>query len=349
MRLASLGGEPLVGFVVCLVNLALAHAWQARDIRRLLAPGVVVVAACAYGLAAPRVSSSGDGLTVAIIQPGEAGPSTEARLEALRSLTLDVATGHPDLVVWPESAVSGYFFDPAVQGAVGAIAVEANVPILFGSADFGKYAEEATTSAEDLQLKNQAFLVGRDGALKATYAKNRLVPFAEWTPLSSWIAWPRWLVARQLHGIAGDSPGLVALEHGERIGVLICWENLFTDLAGRLDRGGASLIVQLTNDSDFEGAAEPAQHNAASIMRAVEYGQPLLVASMTGPSLAIDAGGHVQTALGQSVLPARMVVHVNTARTTTVYSWLGLKWLWLAVIVAGLMTGRAIRAGRLER
>jgi apolipoprotein N-acyltransferase len=347
LQLASLGGEPLVGFVVCLVNLALAQSWQLRDARRLAWPGVAIAASLAYGLVQLRRTPAGEGLTVAVVQPGRTGPSADARLETLRALTVDAAADHPDLVLWPESAVSGYFFDPTVQMAVSAIAVEANLPILFGSADFGKYAEEAMTTAEDAQLKNQAFLVARDGTLVGAYTKNRLVPFAEWTPLSSRITWPRWLVPRQLHGIAGDSPGLLPLDRDINAGILICWENLFTDLSDRLDRGGARVILQLTNDSDFEGPAEPAQHNAASLLRAVEYGLPIVVASAMGPSLAIDARGRIHESLGQSASPTRMIARVNTGGDPTVYSWLGLKWLWLAAIVG--LVAVTIQARRVER
>jgi len=348
LQVASLGGEPLVSLIVCIGNLALAHAWETREVRPLFWPGAAILAAHAYGAVRLRDKPSGDGMAVAVIQPGDSGGSTEVKLDTLRTLTLEAATDHPDLVVWPESAVSGYFFDPAVKAAVSAVALEANVPILFGSADFGKYGQEKPTTAEDLQLKNQAFLVGRDGTPEGIYTKIRLVPFAEWTPLSSEIAWPRWLLARQLHGIAGVAPGIFRVDDGESVGVLICWENLFTDLSGDLDRGGASVILQLTNDSDFAGPAEPSQHNAASILRAVEYGHPVVIASTTGPSIVIDSRGRVRSSLGQSGSPGRMIAYVNTARRFTVYAWLGLKWMWLAVIVAAVARGVEMRAGRAE-
>jgi apolipoprotein N-acyltransferase len=348
MQVASFGGEPLVGLIVCLVNLALAQAWQTRDARRLLWPGAIVVATYAYGLGRLRDPPATGTLAVAVVQPGGGALSAAAKLETLRALTLETVESHPDLVVWPESAVSGYFFDPGVQAAVSGIALESNVPVLFGSADFGKYGSEALTTAEDVQLKNQAFLVARDGTLRGSYTKNRLVPFAEWTPLSSWIAWPRWLVARQLHGIAGQSPGLFALEHEQSVGVLICWENLFAALSERLDRAGASVILQLTNDSDFVGPGEPAQHNAASVFRAIEYGRPVVVASAAGPSMVIDARGRMQKSLPQGGPPTWMVARVNTGEVRTVYSQLGLKWLWLTVIVGLVSSAIVIRARRVQ-
>ncbi len=159
---------------------------------------------------------------------------------------------------------------PSVAATVANVANVANTPILFGSADFGKYANEAGDRAEQIRFKNEAFLVFPDGTVHGPAVKNVLVPFAEYMPLDDFIEWPRWLVARQLHGIAGKDPEILELSDGTKVGVSICWENLFTELTGRLADHGASVIVQLSNDSDFGASGEPAQHNAASVLRAVE-------------------------------------------------------------------------------
>jgi apolipoprotein N-acyltransferase len=348
LQAASLGGEPLVGLVVCTANLALARAWQMRGVRSLVWPGAVVVALHAYGLWQLRDATSGDPLAVAVVQPGASDASPADKLDTLRALTLQAAAERPDLIVWPESAVGEYFFDPGVKSAIADLAREAKAPILFGSADFGKYGQDAGATAESVQVKNQAFLVDRDGTSHGPYTKNRLVPFAEWVPWSSRIAWPRWLVARQIHGLAGEAPGLFRLDKGAWVGVLICWENLFTGLSRRLVGNGASVFVQLTNDSDFEGPAEPSQHNAASILRAIEYGRPVVVASTTGPSLAVDSRGRVTSALTQGPTPAWIIASVNTGGRQTVYSRFGLQWLWLAAIVAVGAAALEILGGRRE-
>jgi apolipoprotein N-acyltransferase len=140
------------------------------------------------------------------------------------------------------------------------------------------------------------------------------------------------LVARPRHGIAGTDPGLFHLDDGRVIGVLICWENLFTDLSARLAREGATAFVLLTNDSDFKGDGEPSQHAVAGVLRAVEYARPVLVASTTGPSMAVDARGRVLEALGPG--DRWMVASVNTSGESTVYACCGLLWLWPVGIVA---------------
>lgn len=347
LQAASLGGAPLVTFIVCLANMAVARAARARNIRLLVWPAVGVLVVHAYGFWRVIRPPDGASLEVAVIQPVPGNEPPATRLALLRELTLQAAEGHPDLIVWPESAVQAYAFDAVLRESMADLARTVHASILFGSADFGKYAESAGRSPGDAQFKNQAVLVTPGGTTQGPYTKNRLVPFAETMPMTQYITWPRWLVARQLHGIAGDSPGLFRLPDGRTVGALICWENLFTDLSARLAKGGAVAIVQLTNDSDFEGRAEPVQHSVASALRSVEYGRPVVVASASGPSIVIDAHGRVHSELGQGTR-GWMQATVNTETATTVYTVCGLHWLWLAAMVVVAVTALQVLARRRE-
>lgn len=334
LQLAAWGGAPAITFAVCLGNLAIARAWLKRSLSLLLwtAIGVAGIHLCGY-LAIPAASPSA-GPRVAIIQPADDDAAPAVKLELLRSLTREAASQRADLIIWPESAVDGYAFNRALQGKVADIARAVNTPILFGSADFGKFAKSAGAAAERGQFKNQAYLVFPDGTRQGPYTKNRLVPFGEFMPFESHFAWPRWLVRRQLHGIAGEAPGLFRLRDGTMLGVVICWENYFSDLADRLVRHDAAMIIQLSNDADFGASTEPAQHNAASILRAVEYGRPWVQASANGPSMLIDAHGRIVENLGPIGATRLTVRTVSLAGTTTVYERIGLLWLWLVSITS---------------
>ena len=163
-------------------------------------------------------------------------------------------------------------------------------------------------------------------------------------PWAGIVVWPKWLVKRPRHGIAGTAPGVLSPRGRAPNGALICWENLFPDLSARLAAEGASAFVQLTNDSDFQGNAEPSQHAVASVLRAIEYGRPVLVASTTGPSLAVDARGRVKSALARDEDGGRwMIASVNTSVEPTVYSRCGLLWVWPIGILA---TARALATRR---
>lgn len=334
LQLAALGGAPLISLCVCLANLALARAWLNRSLPALLAAAIGVAAVHLYGWQAIPAASSPGGTRIAIIQPADDGASPAARLERLRVLTRQAASLTPDLVVWPESAVDGYGFNRALQAAVAQIAREAKTPILFGSGDFGKFAKSAGTAAERVQFKNQAYLVFPDGTREGPYAKNRLVPFGEFMPFAGRVKWPHWLVARQRGGIAGAEPGVFRLRNGATLGVVVCWENMFTYLVDRLARRGAAFIVQLSDDSDFGASGEPAQHNAASVLRAVEYGRPWVQASASGPSVIVDAHGRTVDSLGPFGAVGWTVRTVSGPDATTFYQRHGLLWLCLAAAAA---------------
>ena len=334
LQLAAFGGADAIAFVVCLTNLALARAVEQRNLRSLAAPLALLAAAHAAGyLRLHSAASTGD-LAVALVQPANEGAPRPERFRALVELTKEAARSKPNLIVWPESAVQGFAFVPSVAESVAEASGAADAPILFGSADFGKYAKEAGDRAEQIEFKNEAFLMLPDGTVRGPAVKNRLVPFAEYMPLAEYVAWPRWLVARQLHGIAGADPELIELRDGIRLGVSICWENFFTDLTRTLVDHGAAVIVQLSNDGDFGASAEPAQHNAASVLRAVEYGRSILIASANGPSFAVDERGRIAGSPEPIGVRGWIRPVARISSQITAYARWRESWLWCFALVA---------------
>lgn len=337
LQLAAFGGAGAIAFVVCLTNLALARAVEQRDFRSLAAPLALLAAAHAAGYLRLHSAASAGDLAVALVQPANEGAPRPERFRALVELTKEAAGSKPNLIVWPESAVHGFAFIPSVAKSVAEASGAADAPILFGSADFGKYAKEAGDRAERIEFKNEAFLMLPDGTVRGPVIKNRLVPFAEYMPLAEHVTWPRWLVARQLHGIAGAAPELITLRNGVVAGVSICWENMFADQTRALVDHGASIIVQLSNDGDFGVSAEPAQHNAASVLRAVEYGRPIVLASSNGPSRVIDEYGRTLARLDAIGVPGWVVAVVSRPVQTTTYHRWSSAWAWLAAGAAAVL------------
>ena len=329
LQLAAWGGAPLITFVVCLGNLALAGAWEKRSLLRLAWIAIALAAIHLGGYFAISGGPSSKGPRIAVIQPADEDAVPAVKLERLRSLTREAARERADLIVWPESAVNGFAFTRALQKSVADIAHAVGTPILFGSADFGKFAKAADDAAKRIEFKNQAFLVFPDGTVQGPYTKNRLVPFGEYMPFESRFSWPRWFIPSQRHGIAGTSPGLFHWRDGLVIGVVICWENYFTELVSRLAQHDAAVIVQLSNDADFGASTEPAQHNAASVLRAAEYGRPWIQVSANGPSLFIDPHGRILESLGPIGASRWAVRAIPLATSPTFYERFGLLWLWL--------------------
>ena len=83
---------------------------------------------------------------------------------------------------------------------------------------------------------------------------------------------------------------------------LICFEDTVAPLARRAVRGGAQMLVNLTNDAWFNGSIEPEQHLAQAVFRCVENGVPMVRAANTGVSGMITPVGlrQVLTSAGRT-------------------------------------------------
>ena len=73
--------------------------------------------------------------------------------------------------------------------------------------------------------------------------------------------------------------------------MLICFEDLFPELARRFVQRGARFLLVITNDAWFGPTAAAYQHAQASTFRAVELRVPVARAANTGWSGCIDASG----------------------------------------------------------
>ena len=190
---------------------------------------------------------------------------------------------------------------------------------------------------------NSAYLIAAaDGPLDDPYHKRRLVPFGEYLPLAHILTWPRWLVPEISVGKAGDSDRQWKLPDGVRVAALICWENLFADLARESVQNGAQVLVQLTNDTWFGHTAAAAQHNLASVLRAVENRTPVVIASNTGPSQIIDGYGRVLSRVSSLFDEGIAHAEIPYAARGTLYTECGdvLLIAMAAVVLLALIHGR---------
>jgi apolipoprotein N-acyltransferase len=125
------------------------------------------------------------------------------------------------------------------------------------------------------------------------YDKQHLVPFGEYIPLRTILPLPGPLVETMGDFSLGNS--VAPLSCGKaQLGVLICFESIFPDLARREVDAGATLLVNITNDAWFGRSSAPWQHLAMAVLRAVENRRSLARAANTGISGFIDPAGRTQ-------------------------------------------------------
>jgi apolipoprotein N-acyltransferase len=210
----------------------------------------------------------------------------EKILEIYEKLTQLAALEQPDLILWPEAAFPGYFNRDLQAERISRLAREIQTPLLIGGLEWESEKESY----------NSAYFLKKDGASSQRYDKLRLVPFGEYIPLKFIFGWLT-PVANAL-GISDFSAGATPVvfrwaREDWPFGVLICFEDFFSDLARDLADRGAKFLVVITNDAWFGKTGAPFQHLQASIFRAIENGVPVVRAANTGVSAFVSLQGRV--------------------------------------------------------
>ena len=236
-----------------------------------------------------------------------------------------------DLVVWPESAIPGFFdtqkefaHDLLEEAVERGSAVVTGVPVRDGPG--GPYL-------------NAVVMLGPDPAF---YYKRRLVPFGEYMPFAFVL---RPLAAALGIRMADFSPG----PHGQEpmrlgphaLGVSICYEIAFGS-AVRLDLPEAALLVTVSNDAWFGDTIGPHQHLEIARVRAAETGRWLIRATNTGLSGVVSSRGELTALLPQFEVAAG-AFEVVPMRGETPYVRFGDGPILLALavwFVAGLVRSR---------
>jgi apolipoprotein N-acyltransferase len=354
-QLADVGGVYALSGLVALGNatvaeLAAALAARSADprVRRAAlgaGAGFAAVWSAAFGygeLRQGRFASAPGGLRVAVVQANESPALRWHSAGALQVLgryaqltDAELARAPlPDLVVWPESALQIAPRDPRQALTIGALAGRA--PLLLG-------APRSEERGAARHTWNSAWLLAKDGAV-LTYDKRRLLPFAETRPLGLAVAGgaPRDLDPGSF--AAGAAPGLLPLGD-DVLGALICFEALYPEDARALARGGATVLVNLSNDGWYRGRGGAEQHLAGVVLRAVETRLPLVRSTSTGVSAIVDASGAVVAALPADEPGVLAAAVPRGAPGASLYVRIGdaFAWtcaaLWLAAALRGLRSG----------
>ncbi|HEY6295011.1 MAG TPA: apolipoprotein N-acyltransferase, partial [Streptosporangiaceae bacterium] len=299
-------------------------------------------------------------VTIAMVQPGVVLDAS-LRSHASQALTADLSRGgtldgvRPDLIVWAESSIAEDLTLPgnhALLSQIEALSAEDGAEILVD--------QDATPPGRGHE--KWAVLVSPSG-IKGIYVKTRLVPFGEYIPFRQQLGWlTKISKAASSNMVPGTGAHLLYATDraGQQlpIGVLICFESSFPDMARADTDQGAQLIVYQSELSTFQGTWGPDQHASLAAVRAAETGRPVVQAALTGDTVAFDARGRLLAWMGQSghgVVTVRLGLPAASART--IYDRLGdyVPWAALGVVVLATLvmfansrglTGRSAGNGR---
>jgi len=372
IQIGSLAGVYGVGFLLVLVNAAIASAvvfLRAGKYSRDGVPArpggiipavILLTAVLLYGRNALR-TGEGEGrsepLEVTVVQgairqdlkwvPGLAPSHFRTHLD----LSLRALARSSDLVIWPESALPYYLEEtPAVRKRLEELAAGGEAYLLVG----GDYRDGTGQY-------NSAYLIPPAGGPRLRYDKVHLVPFGEYTPLKSIFPFLGRVVPWEedfspgrgypVFTLTGFSP---PREPEPRIGILICYEDIFPAPSRRMARAGADLLVNITNDAWFGRTPAPFQHSAASVFRAVENRVYLARAANTGYSCVIDPRGRVigEVVAGEGkrlFVPGWVTASVGRSGPPSFYRRHGDLFSWLCVFSALAATLGALPFGSRRR
>lgn len=325
--LASLGGVYLLSVAV-LLTAYFGRVWAVRlrsprylPVSWLGLTAVALVWAVLWLAPLPSTTPTRAALIVqGAVNPLEKvkGVSAESRYLELTRQGL-AASPTVDAVVWPETAVRE--FPPELTPLL------AGKPLVSGLSVF------------DGGYRNRVVLLEK-GQVRASYDKMRLVPFGEFFPWRGAIGGVYSFFFRAFGfggNLADTAPGTSLAPVGP-YGAYICYESVFPATARGLVRGGAEVLINVSNDAWFGPSFGGLQHFAMGRLRAVENGRWLLRAGNDGVTASVDPYGRVVARIPRGE-PGTLVAPYAPSIHQTLYTRMG-DWAVGAALVLGLWGGR---------
>ncbi len=211
----------------------------------------------------------------------EAPPSTDLDND-LRS-----AGGRIDLIIWPESPMNFHYErDEKLRKRLAEFTMRNKVYLLISS--WGIPPEGSNAEANT----NSVLLIAPSGELISRYDKIALMPFGEYVPARGWIPFMNRIPALVADVVAGKN--FILQEVADtKIGTMICFEITRPDMARRFRNEGASVFVQLSNESWFGRTSAARQVLAQTVFRAVENNIELIRVTNSGLSAQVTSFGEV--------------------------------------------------------
>jgi apolipoprotein N-acyltransferase len=319
----------IVALIVA-VNIALAElflAWRRRSAdtagaaMRARITAALLALTLAYGVVRIRaVDAAMDGmptLPVALVQGNITQDQKHAtgfrdRVRAIYEgeLVKAEATGAA-LVVWPEAS-----FPHAIHVRSDVVPAKNlghvnSVWLLGGAASWWDEGEVR-------MAQNSAILVAPGKKIAARYHKSHLVPFGEYVPMKKALFFVKKLTQAAGNFIPGRNeeiaPISLPLADGgrARLGILICYEDIFPEVSRLETARGAEVLVNMTNDAWYGRTSAPFQHVSMTVFRAIESRRSVIRSAQTGVSAFVDPSGRVRSRT--PIFEGPLTLHVDVPR-----------------------------------
>lgn len=281
-----------VGAVTVLIGAAFSLGRQAGGAVAALGLALLWGGGALRLVSAPGMDAVQPGVTLKLVQPAIPQSLKWDRNHLQSNFQKYLALSAPapgeilSAVIWGEAATGYPIEDVLPWRAAIAERAPADGVIITGT---NRYLRDAQGNA--VQAFNGMVAFDAEGSLRGAFDKFHLVPFGEYIPLKGLL--PLQIVTQGASGYTpGPGPRTLRLPGLPPVAPLICYEVIFPDaVIDRADR--PSWILNITNDGWYGVSTGPYQHLAATILRAVEEGLPLVRVANTGVSALIDGNGRI--------------------------------------------------------
>jgi len=306
IQVADITGAYGVSFIVAAFNVG-CYAWVSGSKRKVLyvmASLLMIICSTSYGIYRLQNTVPGESVKISVVQGNISqdlkweAVSAGHIIEKYSDLTMRAAMEDPDIIIWPETAYPYLTDESSIRSAeMAEISAKAGIPILAG-----------VVYDEGGSYYNSAALFGKDAGEVRIYRKIHLVPFGEYVPFGRLLAPLRKYIDKpigdfipgekyQLFPVRSErtmeDPGAAIIRRTvfHKLGVMICFEDVFPYVARNFVRKGAGILVNITNDAWFGDTAASRQHLQSSVFRAIENRVPVVRAANTGISCFLDHTG----------------------------------------------------------
>jgi len=362
IQVSDLAGPYAVSFLIVFFNAAFAQIISAKLKREKMnfSPLITVfflsILYCVYGIITIRKLKNEayvEKINIACIQayiPSLVKHDSNQNVDILKTyseLTIKASKSNPDLIIWPETALPGYFFDKRITHKVVTNLVKyVNIPLMTG------LCRRDISADYYLNYYNSAGLIEPSGNVIGLYDKMHLVMFGEYVPYAKYFPFFKLLTPIDGSFSCGSGSHTLALAiktNTFEFGPLICFEDVFGYLARGMARAGADILVNLTNDGWFRDSPQPYQHAYISAFRAIETHRPLIRSTNSGITTYINRYGKIVALLkkdGKSVDVSGIMHAVVPVykRKNTIYTKFGDWFLISWCIIAGALVIGTIRS-----
>ena len=330
-----LGVQGITLFIVLIVTSTLyafkQQKWSA------LAPAIAILLLCFVLKQKDWTTKTEELVDVAMVQgnvPQELKWLPQYRWPTLLSYQdLTRENWDADIIIWPEAAIPAMEKElPDFLARVDSAAKKNNAAVITGVLD---------QNSNGL-FYNNVISIGDNGTsdyeypAKERYSKHHLLVFGEFVPFEDFLRPLAPFFNLPMSSFSrGDfqQPNLNA--KGYQLATALCYEIAFAGQVRKNLTAQSDFILTLSNDTWFGDSIGPFQHLEIARMRALENGKPVLRATNTGLTAAIDHKGKFIAQIPQfntQVLRAKITTTKGHTPYTCIgelplYIWVGLSFV----------------------